>query len=730
MAKKKVKKGKKLSTKELQKVVYRLFKDNPKKTFNPRQISRRLNIENNRDSIKHALEQLMEGGKVQDLGDYTYKLKGNLASHISSNIIIGKVDMTKTGSAYIVSDQMEDDVFVTAKYLNAALHGDQVKVAVWRRRGRKKPEGEILEIVKRATEHFLGTIHISNKYAFVIPDRLNMPVDIYVDLENTKGARDQDKVIVRVEKWHDDKKRSPEGVITSVLGAVGSSDIEMKGILINNGFNLEFPEEVTAEAEKFPIEIESSEVERRRDMRKVTTFTIDPDDAKDFDDALSIEYLENGHCEIGVHIADVSHYVKPESQLDKEALSRSTSVYLVDRVLPMLPERLSNGLCSLRPHEDKYTFSAVFEFDKDDKVVSRWFGKTLTHSDHRFTYGAAQKVLDGEDGPFSAELKVMNRIAHKLRKKRFKDGAINFETEEVRFRLDEDGVPIEVYLKERKDAHMLIEDFMLLANREVAGFIAEKGKENEIPFVYRIHDEPDPDKVAELVSFAREMGVEINVGSPLEIAKSFNRLTKQAQEDPALKLLGPVAIRTMAKAIYSTDNIGHYGLGFEHYSHFTSPIRRYSDVLAHRILEKNLEGNTFRTNKAKLEDKCQHISLMERRAIEAERESIKYKQVEFMERHLGESFEGRVSGIIDRGIFIELLVSRCEGMVSFATMSEPYDVHPSRLRATGLVSRRQIKIGDTVTVKITAADLQRRQIEMEFLEDAPIPDRMMDKFFE
>ncbi|MEO1713468.1 MAG: VacB/RNase II family 3'-5' exoribonuclease, partial [Bacteroidota bacterium] len=529
-----------------------------------------------------------------------YKLKGNLASHISSNIIIGKVDMTKTGSAYIVSDQMEDDVFVTAKYLNAALHGDQVKVAVWRRRGRTKPEGEILEIVKRATEHFLGTIHISNKYAFVIPDRLNMPVDIYVDLENTKGARDQDKVIVRVEKWHDDKKRSPEGIITSVLGAVGSSDIEMKGILINNGFNLEFPEEVIAEAEKFPIEIEASEVERRRDMRKVTTFTIDPNDAKDFDDALSIEYLENGHCEIGVHIADVSHYVKPESQLDKEALSRSTSVYLVDRVLPMLPERLSNGLCSLRPHEDKYTFSAVFEFDKDDKVVNRWFGKTLTHSDHRFTYGGAQKVLDGEDGPFSAELKVMNRIAHKLRKKRFRDGAINFETEEVRFRLDEDGVPIEVYLKERKDAHMLIEDFMLLANREVAGYITEKGKENEIPFVYRIHDEPDPDRVAELVSFAKEMGVEINVGSPLEIAKSFNRLTKQAQEDPALKLLGPVAIRTMAKAVYSSDNIGHYGLGFEHYSHFTSPIRRYSDVLAHRILEKNLEGNTFRTNKAKL----------------------------------------------------------------------------------------------------------------------------------
>ncbi|MEM1218179.1 MAG: ribonuclease R [Bacteroidota bacterium] len=730
MAKKKVKKGKKLTTKELQKVVYRLFKDNPKKTFNPRQISRRLNIENNRDSIKHALEQLMEGGKVQDLGDYTYKLKGNLASHISSNIIVGKVDMTKTGSAYIVSDQMENDVFVTAKYLNAALHGDQVKVAVWRRRGRNKPEGEILEIVKRATEHFLGTIHISNKYAFVIPDRLNMPVDIYVDLENTKGARDQDKVIVRVDKWHDDKKRSPEGVITSVLGAVGSSDIEMKGILINNGFNLEFSEEVIAEAEKFPIEIESSEVERRRDMRTITTFTIDPNDAKDFDDALSIEYLENGHCEIGVHIADVSHFVKPESQLDKEALSRSTSVYLVDRVLPMLPERLSNGLCSLRPHEDKYTFSAVFEFDKDDKVVNRWFGKTLTHSDHRFTYGAAQKVLDGEDGPFAAELKVMNRIAHKLRKKRFKDGAINFETEEVRFRLDEDGVPIEVYLKERKDAHMLIEDFMLLANREVAGYISEKGKEQEIPFVYRIHDEPDPDKVAELVSFAREMGVEINVGSPKEIARSFNRLTKQAQDDPALKLLGPVAIRTMAKAVYSTDNIGHYGLGFEQYSHFTSPIRRYSDVLAHRILEKNLEGQTYRANKIKLEEKCEHISLMERRAVEAERESIKYKQVEYMERHLGESFEGRVSGIIDRGIFIELLVSRCEGMVSFATMSEPYDVHPSRLRATGMVSRRQIKIGDTVTVKITAADLHRRQIEMEFMDEAPIPDKMMDNFFD
>lgn len=728
MAKKKVKK---LTTKELQKVVYRLFKDNPQKTFNPRQISSRLAIENNRDSIKHAIDQLMQAGKVQDLGDYTYQLKGNLASHISNKIVTGKVDMTKTGSAYIISNELENDVYISPKYLNSALHSDLVKVAVWHRRGRQKPEGEILEVVQRATEHFLGTIHLSNKYAFVIPDRLNMPVDIYVDLKNTKGARDQDKVIVRIEQWHDGKKPSPEGVVTSVLGQVGSSDIEMKAILINNGFNLEFPEEVLAEAQKFPSEIEAEEIAQRRDMRSITTFTIDPDDAKDFDDALSIEYLENGHCEIGVHIADVSHYVKPESQLDKEALSRSTSVYLVDRVLPMLPERLSNELCSLRPHEDKYTFSAVFEFDKNDKIVSRWFGKTLTHSDHRFTYGDAQKVLDGEeDGPFSAELKVMNRIAHKMRKKRFKEGSINFETDEVRFRLDDDGVPIEVYLKERKDAHLLIEDFMLLANREVAAFIHQKGKEQEIPFVYRIHDEPDPDKVAELVAFAKEMGVEINAGSPQELARSYNRLTEKAQEDPALKLLEPVAIRTMAKAVYSSDNIGHYGLGFEFYSHFTSPIRRYSDVLAHRILEKNLDGKTYRTNKAKLEEKCQHISLMERRAMEAERESIKYKQVEFMERHIGESFEGRVSGIIERGIFIELMVSRCEGMVSFSTLSEPYDVHPSRLRATGMVSRRQIKVGEQVTVKITAADLTKRQIEMEFLEEAPIPDRMQERFFE
>ncbi|MCB0704368.1 MAG: ribonuclease R [Saprospiraceae bacterium] len=717
MTKRKKKREKKFSSSQLQTEILEIFKSDPKKRLNPRQIGKKLPTDNNKDSIQYAIDKLVEKGKLLALEDFKYKLKSRAVAGKPLETYEGYVDMTRSGAAFIVCEGIENDVFVSARHLNTALNGDRVKVGVWRNPKRGRPEGEVLEVLRRSVDHFLGTIHLSTNYGFVTPDRLNSPFDIFVAPKNAKGAADGDKVVVRIVNWVSTKSRNPEGVVTTVLGKEGGSDIEMKAILINNGFNLEFSEAAIAESELLNDQLSEEEVARRRDMRQVPTCTIDPVDAKDFDDAISFQYLENGNLEIGVHIADVSHYVLPDTALDKEALERSTSVYLVDRVLPMLPEKISNELCSLRPNEDKATFSAVFEFDQSDRIVSRWFGKTLIHSDRRFTYEEAQEGIVSGAGDFAEELQKLNSLAKILRKDRFKKGSIDFDSEEVRFRLDEDGVPIEVYVKDRFDAHMLVEDFMLLANKEVATFIHKKGEGHEIPFVYRIHDEPDPDKVAELARFAKELGFEMDISTPEAIGRSYNRMTKAAQDDPGLALLQPLAIRTMAKAAYSSDNIGHYGLGFEFYTHFTSPIRRYSDVLVHRILEKNLDGKTYRMKKSDLEEKCQHISSQERRAMSAERESIKYKQAEYMEKHVGDVFEGRVSGMIDFGFFVELTDSKCEGMVGFDSMDESYEIADSRLFATGKRTKKVIKMGDIIRVKIEEVDLARRRIEMKLEEE-------------
>jgi ribonuclease R len=660
--------------------------------------------------------KLTEAGHLSSLEDFKFILRKRDRPFLAKKIYEGYVDITRQGSAYIECEGLETDVYVAAKNLGPALHGDLVQIAAWTPRGRKKPEGEVLKVVERASDSFVGTIFFRNKFAVVAPSRDDMPVDIMVELNDTKDAEEGNRVVVRITEWHKNQNTRPKGIVTAVLGAEGS-DLEMKIILINNGFNLDFPDEALAESEDLPGTISLQEVHRRRDFRKITTFTIDPIDAKDFDDALSIEYLDNGNFELGVHIADVTHFVKHGSALDKEAYNRSTSVYLVDRVLPMLPERISNDLCSLRPNEDRLTFSAVFEFDKNDKVVKRWFGKGIIHSDRRFAYEQAQEVLVNGKGDFFEELNVMNTLAKKLRKERFKQGAIDFDMEEVRFKLDENGVPVELFVKERLDAHMLIEEFMLLANREVATYIHKKGQGLEIPFVYRIHDYPNADKVAELARFAKEMGFHMNISNPKEIGKSFNKLVKAAEKDHALKLLQPIAIRTMAKAEYSADNIGHYGLAFDYYSHFTSPIRRYSDVLSHRILEANLEDKTMRVDKGRLQEQCKHISLQERKAMDAERQSIKYKQVEFMQKHVGEVFEGYISGIIDRGVFVELKDNKCEGMIGFETLGEPFDVEDGRLKAKGLRSGMVLKMGDLVSVKILDTNLSKRQIEMELIEE-------------
>ncbi|TXB61431.1 ribonuclease R [Phaeodactylibacter luteus] len=714
--------GQKLSARQLRDEILKLFKRNPKKLLNPKQISRKLKIANNTDSVQDALEKLAEHKDIRPAGDYKFKLSQDASGgdRRDAKYYEGLVDMTRSGDAYIVCEGLENDVHISARFLHTAMNGDKVKIRVWTPPGRRKPEGEVEAVLERARDHFIGTLWRYPKHAVVTID-LVPPIDVEVDISGQPSASDEDRVVVRIDEWPESHRHNPKGTVTTVLGKAGSSDIEMKTILVNNGFDLEFPEDVMREAEYLPARISQEEISRRLDIRGVTTFTVDPEDAKDFDDALSIRDLENGEVEIGVHIADVTHYVKEGTPLDKEALSRSTSVYLVDRVLPMLPERLSNDLCSLRPNVDRLAFSAIFVFNKNMKIVNRWFGKTVIHSDQRFTYEQAQERLDGKGGAFAEEVQRLGKIARHLRKQRYKNGAINFETDEVKFRLDADGAPVEVYVKERKEAHMLIEDFMLLANREVASFISMKGRMEEIPYVYRIHDEPDPDKVMELSRFAREMGFDMNVSSPESIAREYNRLARETEKRPELKLLSPLAIRTMSKAAYSSENIGHYGLGFSHYTHFTSPIRRYSDVLAHRLLERNLGSeNVYRTNKAYLEEQCKHISKKERNAITAERESIKYKQVEYIEKHIGEEFDGFISGIMDRGFFVELK-GLIEGMVPFETLDEPFDVADSRLRMTGVYSKKEYKMGQQVRVRIARADLAKRQIEMEWVREEAVP---------
>lgn len=659
------------------------------------------------------------------------------ANSTTAKIIEGRMDATRTGAGYVVSDALDEDVFINPRNMSGAMHGDTVRVSLFKkvaraRRGRTafvpKQEGEVVEIVKRATENFLGTLRVGRRHAILLPDNPNVPSDIHIPLENLNGAGDGEKVVVQITDWRSDSRQMPVGRVKSSLGVVGGNDFEMKKILINAGFDLEHSDEAQAEAAAIPEKISEQEIQLRRDFRDVLTFTIDPEDAKDFDDALSIKELEDGNLEIGIHIADVTHFLKPGTPLDKEAFQRSTSVYLVDRVCPMLPEKLSNNLCSLVPHEDRLTFSAVFVFDKKDKIVSRWFGKTIIHSAHRFAYETAQLVLENrapEDlqgleifEKLDWALKNLLRISKKMRSEREKNGAIGFESDEIRFRLAPDGTPLEAFVKDRKEAHLLIEDFMLLANKEVAIFMDEKSKTTaEVPFVYRVHDLPDMEKVAEFSRFAFEMGVKLLVDTPKQLAKSYNDLMRAAQKDERLKLLEPLAIRTMAKAVYSAQNIGHFGLGFSHYSHFTSPIRRYSDVLAHRILEKNLHGNTFRVEKSKLEEQCKHISAQEKRAADAERESIKFKQAELTQRQIGQTMVGIISGFVERGFFVELPNSKAEGMVAFRDLIDNYVLQNGNLQARGSRRGRIFKMGDRVRVRVFSVDLQKRQIELELMED-------------
>ena len=601
--------------------------------------------------------------------------------------------------------------------LNYAIDQDTVKVQITRPASDGfRPEGKVVELVERTKDEFVGRIEVSEKFSFVVPDNRNIHFDIMVYPEKIKKAKHNDKVIVKVTKWHDAKNRSPLGDVINVLGPAGENDAEIHSIMAEFGLPFQFPQNVEEAAEKIPVEISDEEISYRRDFRPITTFTIDPEDAKDFDDALSIEKMDNGDYEIGVHIADVSHYVKPKSILEKEALQRATSVYLVDRTIPMLPEKLSNGLCSLRPNEDKLTFSASFVMDTEGKVKKKWFGRTVIHSDRRFTYEEAQERIESGEGDFAEEIQLLNGIAHKLKDKRFKNGAVNFETTEVKFKLDEKGKPLAVIPKVRKDAHKMIEEFMLLANREVATHIYKwgRGENGKYTFVYRTHDDPDPEKLDSFAKFAAKFGHKMNTGG--NISNSLNKLLGEVEGKPEQNVLEQLAIRSMAKAKYTTDPKPHFGLAFDHYTHFTSPIRRYPDVMVHRLLWHYLnEGKPVEVEPE--EKKCVHSSEREKNAADAERASIKYKQVEFMQSMLGEDFEGIVSGVTEWGIFVEITETKCEGMVRLADLTDDfYEFDEKNYRIIGKRNKRIITLGDKLTVKVVKTDIDRRTIDLDLVE--------------
>ena len=712
-------KGNKLSVPELTAQVLRLFQIHNSKKYTPKQVIEKLKVANNKESVVNVLNALVKKELLVSLKEDYFQIANRsevrAQTKKETKIYTGRVDMTKTGAAYIVVEGMEADVYVPERLIGNALDRDQVKVEVIIS-NKRRPEGKIIEVVKRSLTHVLGTLKTFRHYAIVVPEPVTRFPDVLIRDKQFGKAKDGDKVIAEITDWGNLKNPTISGIVTTILKDADSNEIAMQSILIEAGFALDFPKEVTDELAKIDGTITQKDINERRDFREILTFTIDPETAKDFDDAISYQVLENGNTEIGVHIADVSHYIKENSALDKEAYMRSTSVYLVDRCLPMLPERLSNDLCSLNPNEDKRTFGAVFTFDKKHKIVEEWYGKTIIHSDRRFTYEDAQEVLETGEGDYAEELKNINTIAYKLRKDKFKNGAINFESDEVVFKLDENKKPISVYVKERKDAHLLIEDFMLLANKGVAKYVAKKAIP-EVPFVYRVHDLPDDGKLADFAVFAKAMGFTMKLDTPKNIAESFNSLAKAVEENEALEVLAPLAIRTMAKAEYSIKNIGHYGLAFDYYTHFTSPIRRYSDVLVHRILFENLGEKLHRVDAETLAQKCKHISRQEIKATEAERASIKFKQVEWMMQHVGETFDARISGIIDKGLFVEHLESKAEGLIAFSNMHSKYLPSDNKLSVTEKRTGHELKMGDKIKVRLLKADLGSRRLDFELVEE-------------
>ena len=703
--------------------IYKILAKDPNKSFNYKQISAilELNDTKSRNEIIKELKILASQEKIEETerGKYTVIAK--------ADYIEGTIDMTSRKTAYFVSPELEEDVFIPTNNLNKALDKDKVKVYIYNRRRGRKPEGEVVEILERAKTEFVGVIDIQKNFSFVSTANPKMYTDIFIPKGKEGNAENGDVVLVKLDDWPA-KADSPFGEVIRVLGKPGEHNTEIHAILAEYGLPYDFPVDVEVFAQKIDTQIHPEEVAKRRDMRDVLTFTIDPRDAKDFDDALSFQKLDNGNYEIGVHIADVSYYLEPGTILDEEAYNRATSVYLVDRVVPMLPEVLSNFACSLRPHEEKYTFSAIFELNNKAEVVNQWFGRTVIYSDQRFAYEEAQHIIETKGNTIPAEISLtgeeytvsspiqeatlkMDDLAKILRRKRMSNGAISFDKVEVKFHLNEAAEPTGVYFKVAKDANHLIEEFMLLANRKVAEFIGKQDK----TFVYRIHDEPDEDKLINLQTVISKFGYNINFRDKSTVSKSLNNLLSDVQGKKEQNLVDTLAIRTMSKAKYSTHNIGHYGLAFDYYSHFTSPIRRYPDVMAHRLLQYYLDGGKSADEEV-LEEQCMHSSSMENLAANAERDSIKYMQVKYMLDHKDEEFLGVISGVTEWGIYVEIVSNKCEGMCRIREIKDDYYTFDEKQYAlVGEVTHNILQLGDEVYVKVKNADLVKKQLDFQLL---------------
>lgn len=693
------------------------FAENPFGTFNYKQIAHIMGAQDKaaKNLLSEVMEELAKLGELEQLRRGKYKANPEKLTSEKGykHTITGKVDMKQTGKAYVSSPDSGEDVFIGSNHTGHALHGDEVKVHLFPRRKGHKPEGEITEIVKRARTQFVGTIEKSAKFAFMISESPSMPVDIFIPLSNLNNARHGEKVVVKMTEWPE-HANNPFGEVVQVLGKPGDNEVEMQAILVENDFPLSFSKEVEKEVARIPVEIPAEEIKNRKDFRKITTFTIDPFDAKDFDDALSYRKLPDGNHEVGVHIADVSYYVQPGTITDKEAFERATSIYLVDRVIPMLPEKLSNNVCSLRPNEDKLCFSAVFELDDNAKIINEWFGRTIINSDRRFNYEEAQQVIETGQGDLAEEIKVLWGLASKLKDARFSKGAISFHTQEVKFKLDEKGKPIDVFIKEQKESNFLIEDFMLLANRRVAERIGRKrGTIEPKTFVYRIHDQPSPEKLNQFIQFVGKLGYKIKVSSERSLAKSFNELFEKVHGKGEENLVETLAVRTMAKAEYSTQNIGHYGLAFQFYTHFTSPIRRYPDLMVHRLLQRYLDKKPS-VDVTEYEGKCKHSSEMERKAQDAERSSVKYKQAEYMSDKIGQEFAALISGVSKYGIFAEISENKCEGMIRLQDMDDDfYYLDEENYKVVGHRHQREYKLGDPIRIRVKNIDIRKKRLDYE-----------------